>query len=72
MAGQLSAIADARRSRETERDFGVAEAHLGYVMVDESPLGATTGGVLATIAVVLGLGAGIGAGVYALKRRRRR
>ena len=50
----------------------VAEAHLGYVMVDESPLGATTGGVLATIAVVLGLGAGIGAGVYALKRRRRR
>ena len=29
MAGQLSAIADARRSRETERDYGVAEAHLG-------------------------------------------
>ena len=29
MAGQLTAIADARRSRETERDYGVAEAHLG-------------------------------------------
>jgi C1A family cysteine protease len=29
MAGQLNAIADARRSHETERDYGVAEAHLG-------------------------------------------
>ena len=29
MAGQLTAIADARRSREPDRDYGVAEAHLG-------------------------------------------
>ena len=29
MAGQLAAIADARRSPEPERDYGVAEAHLG-------------------------------------------
>lgn len=29
MAGELAAIADARRSRETEHDYGVAEAKLG-------------------------------------------
>jgi hypothetical protein len=29
MAGQLSAVADARRSKETGSDYGVAEAHLG-------------------------------------------
>lgn len=49
----------------------VAEAHLGYVMVDESPL-AGVGGGFAVAAVVAGLAAGIGAGVYALRRRRRR
>lgn len=29
MAGQLAAVADARRSPDTERDYGVAEAHHG-------------------------------------------
>lgn len=48
----------------------VAEAHLGRVMVDESPLGAV--GTAATVFLVLGAAAGIGAGVFALRRRRRR
>lgn len=49
----------------------VAEAHLGLVMVDESPLGITTSS-LAVIGVVLGAVAGIGAGYLALRKRRRR
>jgi len=36
MAGELAAIADARRARETERDYGVAEAHLGDAQLPES------------------------------------
>lgn len=49
----------------------VAEHHLGYVMVDESPLGITTSS-LAVIGVILGAAAGIGAGYLALRKRRRR
>jgi hypothetical protein len=49
----------------------VAEAHLGYVIPDESPLGMTTGN-LAVFGIVLGAFAGIGAGYLALRKRRRR
>ena len=36
MAVELAAIADARRSKETGNDYGVAEAHLGDADVPES------------------------------------
>lgn len=36
MAGELVAVADARRSREPERDYGVAEAGLGDTPLPES------------------------------------
>jgi hypothetical protein len=36
VAGQLTAIADARRSKETGNDYGVAEAHLGDAVLPDA------------------------------------
>lgn len=54
------------------RFAGPTAEHLGLVMVDESPLGATTTGKLAIAGMVIGAGVGVVAGVVALRRRRRR